>query len=190
VQFASATEVWVGGGSDGINPEALMFHSKDGGATWAKFMHGIPNIIEVTDLSFVMSSNGATGFAAALTDSEASTILRFDRTHVGPSPVPPAAYFTQLTCLSMGCSLCQPTVYPQYECIPDLIDGRSITAWCGATDLVRVVYNTTDCTGPSQTMTTPVNQCMDVGRASFEFQCGSGVQRQPASTIKRNGGKS
>jgi hypothetical protein len=158
-------------------------------------MHGIPNIMEVTALSFVMSSKGATGFAAALTDGGASTILRFDRTHVGPNPVPPAAYFTQLMCLSMGCSsFCQSSVYPQYTCIPNSIGGGSATTWCDATELIQVAYNTSDCTGPSQTSTTPVNQCMDVGRASFEFQCGagSGTQRHPAAStggLKRNGGK-
>jgi photosystem II stability/assembly factor-like uncharacterized protein len=84
VQFASATDVWVGGGADqGSAQEALLFHSTDGGKTWAKFAHGIPNISEVTGLSFVLSSNGAIGFAAAQTTYQTSTILRFDETPTG-----------------------------------------------------------------------------------------------------------
>jgi hypothetical protein len=144
-------------------------------------MHGIPNIVEVTGLSFVMSSNGATGFATALTVSQTSTILRFDRVHVGPNPVPPAAYFNQVTCLVPGCSeLCQAMEFPEYTCVP--ANSGSVMASCGATNLIQVAYNTTDCTGPSQTTKIPLNQCLtSTSGEYFEFQCGSGMQKSATS---------
>jgi hypothetical protein len=183
VEFASATDVWVGGSNQGSTQEALMFHSKDGGATWVKFMHGIPNIMEVTGLSFVMSSNGATGFASALTVGQTATILRFDRTHVGPNPVPPAAYFSQLTCLVPGCSeLCQAMEFPEYTCVP--ASAGSVMASCGATDLIQVAYNTTDCTGPSQTSKIPLSECLTGSDGHYvQFQCGSGLQKPATSKV-------
>ena len=179
VADAFSGEAWVGGSYTlpDQSGEAVFFHTTDGGLTWARFNHGIPSLMEVTQISFPPNSFGRYGFATAMTQFQDSTILRFDRTKVGPGPAPPQSYFTQSNCAIQGCLLCQSVQFPEYMCV-QANGGGSVTAHCGKTHLVQTAYESTDCTGKGQESEVPLNKCISNQGQYFEFACPASSPRQ------------
>jgi cysteine peptidase B len=105
-----------------------------------------------------------------------------------PAPAPPTptpgTTFEQMQCTDPACSQnCQTQTFPQNTCL-QLSSGGSATATCTPSALVMTVYpNSQSCTGASQSVPQPVNQCtQDQSGTYFENIC-------PSSSMFGKGGK-
>jgi hypothetical protein len=167
IKFVSETEAWIGGSKmvNQLDASAIFLRSMDGGKTWIEYPHGLPNLAEVTDMSFV--DGGKVGFATAMTTFEDATIIRFEH------GAKPADYFTQKQCSAKGCmSFCQNQSFPLGRCL-ELGGGGSAINTCGATELHQAIYaNTTNCAGPATTSTLKLDTCLkDTQGSYFEVSC-------------------
>jgi photosystem II stability/assembly factor-like uncharacterized protein len=167
IKFVSATEAWVGGSKavSQFDASAAFLRSMDGGATWIEYPHGLPNLAEVTDMSFV--EGGKVGFATAMTTFDDSTIIRFEH------GAKPADYFTQKQCSAKGCkAFCQDQQFPLGRCL-EVGGGGSAINTCGATALMQKSFaNTTNCAGASTAQTLKLNTCLKDNQGSyFEVSC-------------------
>jgi cysteine peptidase B len=74
-------------------------------------------------------------------------------------PSPSTGSFTQAVCPSMFClSGCEQHTFPTGQCL-SLTGGGSAIATCGTNNLHMQSFNSSDCSGSSQTSEMPLNQC-------------------------------
>ena len=109
-----------------------------------------------------------------------------------PTPAPAGGSFTQKVCQDAACSVgCASHSFPQNTCL-NLSGGGTAIATCTSTALVLVIYSSSDCTGPSQSQSMPINQCLQDNTGTYlENICSSSALERALASIPlhRLGGK-
>ena len=170
--YRSATEVWVGGSAQTQSSGKGMFWSStDGGATWTKYKHSIPDIVAIMAMDFTQG----VGFALGMTMFKTSQIMRYKKQADYGS-------WIQKQCPVAGCTfLCQDLTFPQGMCLST--QGGSAKVFCQNGGVEQYIYQTTSCVGSYQKTLQPVNVCLNGTQNFFENICPTGATG-PLSSLK------
>eukprot|EP00758_Cryptobia_borreli_P013122 Tbor_TRINITY_DN5806_c0_g2::TRINITY_DN5806_c0_g2_i3::g.7362::m.7362/K01373/CTSF; cathepsin F len=104
-----------------------------------------------------------------LTNSPSSSIVGQSPS---PTPAPSSGSLIQLNCYDDKCSTgCSRNTLPLHTCLP--LNGGSAIASCNPTQVILSIFQTSDCTGPSQGNAMPLNQCLLGNSGYFENICTS-----------------
>ena len=170
-------EVWVAVCFDTVSGMFTeMYGSTDGGMTWPKNWR-LPYVGTVTSMDFAADGNG---FASAVTETRAATILRYDANGAPATPVPTYnGNYTQKACNSPVCEgSCNTTSLPQNVCIEGEDGITSFKSHCDVANgvLVQQIYiGTATCEEgfPQESALAPLNRCLGGGNGTtVEFMCG------------------
>jgi hypothetical protein len=95
--------------------------------------------------------------------------------------------FTQETCQDAACSVgCQQQTFPQNACL-NLSGGGTAVAVCTASALQLTVYQTSNCTGASQTASQPINTCEQDNQGTyFENTCSGSSSKKLSDQMVRS----
>eukprot|EP00742_Colponemidia_sp_Colp-10_P018778 GILJ01021726.1.p1 GENE.GILJ01021726.1~~GILJ01021726.1.p1 ORF type:complete len:422 (-),score=70.64 GILJ01021726.1:216-1481(-) len=173
----NSSQVWVGGAQElNGNPLGVMLRSSDMGDTWERF-ETLDYVAEVVDMTFTSDGNA---FAAALTEFQDSTILRYNAN--GPAPTTAAPYIglvSQYLCTDNACSQCNVSTIPQQSCV-NTGDDTSAQFRCQMNQDV-VISNqyplSSTCTFIAEQTFFQIGACyVNPNGGTILYQCGSTTQ--------------